>query len=149
MALLIKIDDDIAFYASSAILAALLVKQVPDAGKSNFAHDRNYGVTMLHGPEPCITMNFWIFSEIDRPLNFNDTFVSSSVFDVVSINDARFFAEIGVEEDINIFIYFVCNSEEKKTLIFHIYYMLKYFLVKKKKKQIFMCICDTNLTVPL
>ena len=36
------------------------------------------------------------------------------------------------------------NSEEKKTLIFHIYYMLKKIL--SKKKQIFMCICDTNLT---
>ena len=35
---------------------------------------------------------FWIFSEIDRPLNFNETFVNSSVlkFNVVSINDARF-----------------------------------------------------------
>ena len=56
--LLTNIYDDIAFYASSAIPAASLAKQVPDAGKSNFAHDRNYGVTMLHGPEPCITINF-------------------------------------------------------------------------------------------
>ena len=46
-----------------------------------------------------------------------------------------------------LFIYFVCNSEEKKTLIFYIYYMLKKTL--SKKKQICMCICDTNLTVPL
>ena len=41
---------------------------------------------------------FWmeirIFSEIDRALYFNETFVSSSVLNVVSINDTRFFAEI-------------------------------------------------------
>ena len=40
--------------------------------------------------------NFRIFSEIDRPLDFNETetFVGSSVINVVSINDTHFFAEI-------------------------------------------------------
>ena len=42
----------------------------------------------------CNHMNWWIFSEIDRPLDFNETFVNSSVHNVVSINDTRFFAEI-------------------------------------------------------
>ena len=32
----------------------------------------------------------WIFSEIDRPLDFNETFINSSVLNVVSINDIRF-----------------------------------------------------------
>ena len=32
----------------------------------------------------------WIFSEIDRPLDFNETFVNSSVLNVVSINDTNF-----------------------------------------------------------
>ena len=31
-----------------------------------------------------------IFSKIDRPLDFNETFVNSSVLNVVSINDTRF-----------------------------------------------------------
>ena len=53
---MIEIFRTFHLFASSAIPAALLVKQVPDAGKSNFAHDRNYGVTVLHGPEPCITI---------------------------------------------------------------------------------------------
>ena len=32
---------------------------------------------------------YWIFSEIDWPLDFNETFVNSSVFNVVLRNDTR------------------------------------------------------------
>ena len=64
----------------------------------------------------------WIFSEIDRPLDFNETFVNSSVLNVVSINGTRFLRK-SLFKKLLAFkaIYFVCNSEEKKTLIFHIY----------------------------
>ena len=85
-----------------------------------------------------------IFYEIDRPLDFNETFVNSSVLNVVSINDTRFLRKSLFKKLLAFsVIYFACNSEQKKNLIFHIYYMLENFL-SKKNKQILMCICDTN-----
>ena len=35
-----------------------------------------------------------IFSEIAKPLDFNETLVNGSVLNVVSLNNIRFFAEI-------------------------------------------------------
>ena len=59
-------------------------------------------------------------------LDFNETFVNSSVLNVVSINDTRFLRKSLFKKLLAFSVlYFVCNSEEKNTLIFHIYYMHK------------------------
>ncbi len=72
-----------------------------------------------------------IFSETDEPLDFNKPLVKGSVVNVISMNN-NFFVEIIIKK-LSAFeiIHFVCNSEENKTLIFHIYCMLQ----KKKKKE--------------
>ena len=62
-----------------------------------------------------------IFSEIDEQLDFYETLVNSSVLNVVSINDIHLLRK-SLLKKYSAFkvIYFVCNSEENKTLIFHI-----------------------------
>ena len=60
-------------------------------------------------------MTFRIISEIDRPLDFNETFINSSVLNVVSINDTRFLRK----------------SLFKKLLTFKLY--ISYVIVKKSK----------------
>ena len=70
-------------------------------------------------------MQYWIFSEIDEPLDFNGTLVNGSVLNVVSINNIRSLRK-SLFKKLSAFkvIYFVCNSEVNETLIFHIYCML-------------------------
>ena len=70
-------------------------------------------------------MLFGIFSEIDRPLDLNKTFVNSSVLNVVSMDNISFLRK-SLFKKLTAFkaIYFECNSEENGTFIFHIYCML-------------------------
>ena len=65
-----------------------------------------------------------IFSEIDGQLDFIETLVNGSIFNVVSINNIRslrksLFKKLSALK----VIYFVFNSEENKT--FHICYRLQ------------------------
>ena len=62
-----------------------------------------------------------IFSEIDEPLDFSKTLINGSVLNVVSMNNVSFLQK-SLFKKLSIFevIYFVCNSKENKTLIFHI-----------------------------
>ena len=77
-----------------------------------------------------------IFSEIDRPLDFNETLVICSVLNVVSLNNIRFllkslFKKLSALK----VIYFVCNSDENKLSFIISIACLKIFLRKKKKKK--------------
>ena len=67
-----------------------------------------------------------IFSEIDRPLDFNEIWVNGSVLNVVSMNNVSFLRKLLLKK-LSAFkvIYFVCKSEENETSIFHIYCMLQ------------------------
>ena len=71
---------------------------------------------------------YWIFSEIDEPLDFNETLINGSVLNVVSMNNIRFLRK-SLFKKLSAFkvIQFVCNSEENKTFIFQIYCMLQFF----------------------
>ena len=65
------------------------------------------------------TSDFRIFSEIDEPLDFNETLINGSVLNVVLMNNISFFRK-SLFKNLSAFkvIKFVCNSEEHKTLIF-------------------------------
>ena len=65
----------------------------------------------------------WIFSEIDRPLDFNESYVNGIVLNLVSLNNIRFLRK-SIFKKLSALkvIYFVCNSEEKKN--FHFSYLL-------------------------
>ena len=79
-----------------------------------------------------------IFSEIDGSLDFNEILVSGSVVNVVSMENISFLRK-SLFKKLSAFkvIYFICNTEENETFIFHIYCMLqKTFRVKKKKTDI-------------
>ena len=66
-----------------------------------------------HQPYVVPYMSYWIFSEIDMPLDFNETFVNSSLLDVVSINDTHFLQKSLFKKLLAFsVIYFVCNSKE-------------------------------------
>ena len=61
----------------------------------------------------------WIFSEIYDPLDFNETLVNGSVFNIVSINNIRFLRKsLFIKLSSFKIIYIVCNSEENEILIF-------------------------------
>ena len=54
-----------------------------------------------------------IFSEIARPLDFNEILVNGSVFNVVSMDNISFLRKSLYKKLSEFkFIYFVCNSEE-------------------------------------
>ena len=72
-------------------------------------------------------MHIWIFSEIDGPLDFNETLVNGSILNTVSINNIRFSGKLFKKLSAFKVIYFVCNSEENETFIFHLYCMLHFF----------------------
>ena len=75
-----------------------------------------------------------IFSEIDRPLDFNEILVNGSVLNVVSMDNISFLRKSLYKKLLAFkFIYFVCNSEENETFIFHIYCMVQNFLRKKQQ----------------
>ena len=67
-----------------------------------------------------------IFSEIDRPLDFNENLSTNKVLYVVSLNDVRFlrifffFLQKLLSFKV---IYSVCNTEETQISIFPIYCM--------------------------
>ena len=67
----------------------------------------------------------WIFSEIDESLDFHETLINGSVLNVVSMNNISFLWK-SLFQKLSAFkvIQFACNSEKKKTLIFHVYCML-------------------------
>ena len=69
-----------------------------------------------------------IFSEIDGPLDFDETLVNGSVLNVVHLIIFVFlrkslFKKLSALKA----VYFVWNSEENKTYIFHIYCMVQIF----------------------
>ena len=68
-----------------------------------------------------------IFSEIDRPLDFNEILVNGSVLNVVSMDNISFFLRKSLFKKLSVFqvIYFLYYSEEEQTFIFHIYCMLQ------------------------
>ena len=53
------------------------------------------------------------FSEIDEPLDFNETLVNGSVVNVVSMNNIRVLRK-SLSKKLSAFkvIYFLCNSDE-------------------------------------
>ena len=67
-----------------------------------------------------------IFSEIDGPLDFNEILVNGSVLNVISMDNISFWRK-SIFKKLSAFkyIYFVCNSEENETFIFHIYCMIQ------------------------
>ena len=69
--------------------------------------------------------NIWrIFSEIDRPLDFNENLSTNIVLDVVSWNDDRFLQKLLFKKLFSFkVIYFICNTEETQISIFPIYCM--------------------------
>ena len=71
-------------------------------------------------------LNFGIFSEIDGPHDFNEILVNGSVLNVVSMDNISFLRK-SLFKKLSAFkvIYFVRNSEENETFIFHIYCMLQ------------------------
>ena len=73
----------------------------------------------------------WIFSEIDGPLDFNEILMNGSVLNVVSMDNISFLRK-SLFKKLSAFkaIYFVCNSEENETFIFHIYCMLQKKLIE-------------------
>ena len=62
----------------------------------------NIGVGFMHAA--CeVGEAFGIFSEIDEPLDFNETLVSGSIFNVISLNNILvFFTEIVIEKVLRI-----------------------------------------------
>ena len=67
-----------------------------------------------------------IFLVIARPLDFNEILVNGSVLNVVSMDNINFLRKSLYKKLSALkFIYFVFNSQEKETFIFHIYFMVK------------------------
>ena len=82
--------------------------------------------------------NSRIFSEIDEPLDFNETLVNGRVLDVVSINTTLFLRKSLFQKSLAFkVIHFVCNCEERKTFIFNIYCMIQ---KKMSKEHIYLCV---------
>ena len=70
-------------------------------------------------------VKIWIFSEIDRPPDFNENLSTNIVLNVVSYNDVRFLRKLLFKKLYSFkVIYFICNTEETQTPIFPIYCML-------------------------
>ena len=66
-----------------------------------------------------------IFSEIDRPLDFDENMSTIIVLYVFSYNDVRFLQKFCFKKLLRFkFIYYVCNTEESQISIFPIYCML-------------------------
>ena len=81
-------------------------------------------------PDTCTEWILWISSEINEPLDSNETLVNDSVFNLVSMNYIRFLRKL-LFKKLWAFevIHFVWNSEENKTIIFsHLLHASKNFL---------------------
>ena len=77
-----------------------------------------------------------IFSEIDEPLDFNETLANNCVINIIPMNNVRFLRKTLFKKLSALrVIYLVCNGEENKTLIVHIYCMLRKTF---KEKQIYL-----------